>query len=117
MDKWGYSYLIELQTLWEKGELLITSDFSFSHNVFKSCLLLMCQSKYLWSKGLKESSLVITYFFLAYKIHFDFIRDFFFHSIFLGYSATSEDLVEAHLSSNMVPMYAGFKDGRCQSFF
>ena len=28
------------------------SNFSFSHNVFKSCLLLMCQNEYLWSKGL-----------------------------------------------------------------
>ena len=26
--------------------------FSFSHNVFKSCLFLMRQTKYLWSKGL-----------------------------------------------------------------
>ena len=30
------------------------SNFSFSHNVFKSCLLLMRQNEYLWSKGLKK---------------------------------------------------------------
>ena len=29
------------------------SNFSFSHNVFKSCLLLIRQNEYLWSKGLK----------------------------------------------------------------
>ena len=52
MDKWVYNFLIELKTLWEKEKLLVTSNFSFSHNVFKSCQLLMCQNEYLWSKGL-----------------------------------------------------------------
>ena len=52
MDKWGYSYLIDLKTLWEKEKLLVKSNFSFSHNVFKSCLLLMRHNEYLWSKGL-----------------------------------------------------------------
>ena len=33
-------------------KLLVTSNFSFSHYVFKSCLLLMGQNEYLWSKGL-----------------------------------------------------------------
>ena len=49
----GYNYLIELKTLWEKKKLLVKSNFFFSHNVFKSCLLLMLQNEYLWSKGLK----------------------------------------------------------------
>ena len=31
--------------------LQVTSIFSFSHNVFKSCLVLMSQNEYLWSKG------------------------------------------------------------------
>ena len=44
--------------LWEKEKLLITSNFSFSRTVFKSCLFLMCQNEYLWSKGLKEKMLV-----------------------------------------------------------
>ena len=52
MDKWGYSYLIELKTLWEKEKLLVMSNFSFSQNVVNSCLLLMHQNEYLWSKGL-----------------------------------------------------------------
>ena len=30
-----------LKTLWEKEKLLVTSNLFFSHNVFKSCLLLM----------------------------------------------------------------------------
>ena len=50
----GYNYLIELKTLLEKEKLLVTSNFFFSHNVFKSCLLLMRQNEYLWSKGLNH---------------------------------------------------------------
>ena len=42
----------ESKTLWEKEKLLVTSNFCFSLNVFKSCLLLICQTEYLWSKGL-----------------------------------------------------------------
>ena len=38
-----------------KEKLLVTSNFSFSHNVFKSCLLLMRQNEYLWNKGLKSA--------------------------------------------------------------
>ena len=52
MDKWGYSYLIELKILSEKEKLLVTSNFSSSHNFFKSYLLLMHQNEYPWSKGL-----------------------------------------------------------------
>ena len=59
MDKWGYNHLIEQKTLREKEKLLVTSNFSFSHNVFKSCLLLMRQTQYLWSKGLKILKLCI----------------------------------------------------------
>ena len=33
------------------------SNFSFSLNVFKSCLLLMRQNEYLWSKGLTHFSI------------------------------------------------------------
>ena len=50
--KWGYNYLSEWKTLWEKEKLLVTSNFFFSHNVFKSCLYLMRQNEYLWSKEL-----------------------------------------------------------------
>ena len=38
--------------MWEKKKLLVTSNFSFPHNVFKSCLVLMHQNEYLWSKKL-----------------------------------------------------------------
>ena len=37
----------------EKEKLLVSSNFFFSHNVFKRCLLLMCQNGNIWSKGLK----------------------------------------------------------------
>ena len=38
----------------KKEKLLVTSNFSFFHNVFKSCQLLMRQNEYLWNKGLKH---------------------------------------------------------------
>ena len=38
-----------------KGEIACTSNFFFSHNVIKSCLLLMRQNKYLSSSGLDKS--------------------------------------------------------------
>ena len=41
VDKWGCSFLIEEKTFWEKKKLLATSSFFISHNVFKSCQLLM----------------------------------------------------------------------------
>ena len=34
------------------------SNFFFSHNVFKSCLLLMHQNQYLWRKGLTNKSYI-----------------------------------------------------------
>ena len=44
--------------IWTNGDtiiwLFITSNFSFSHNVFKNSLLLMHQNEYLWSEGLKQ---------------------------------------------------------------
>ena len=58
MEKWGYNYLIEQKTLWEKEKLLVTSNFSFSYIVFKSCMLLMRQIEYIWSKGLTERMIV-----------------------------------------------------------
>ena len=54
MNKWGYIYLNVLIKLWEKEKLLVMSNFSFSHNVFKSRLLLICQNEYLWRKGLRQ---------------------------------------------------------------
>ena len=54
IDIWGYSFLTEKKTLWEKKKLLVTSNFLFSHNVFKSCVFLMCLNEYLWSKGLSS---------------------------------------------------------------
>ena len=35
LTKMAESYLNGLKTLWENGKLLITSNFSFSHSVFK----------------------------------------------------------------------------------
>ena len=40
-----------VENIVEKEKLLIMSNFFFSHNVLKSCLLFMCQNEYLWSNG------------------------------------------------------------------
>ena len=53
MNKSGY-WMSRKQ--WEKEKLLVTSNFSFSHNVFKSCLLLMRQNEYMWNKGLNTGT-------------------------------------------------------------
>ena len=60
VEKWGYSYLIELKKLWEKEKLLVTGNLSFFHNVFNSRPLLMRQNEYLWSKGLIPLQKVLT---------------------------------------------------------
>ena len=49
----------------KKEKLLITSNFSFSLDVFESCLLLKYQNEYLWSKGLKKP----TYFSSAHTFN------------------------------------------------
>ena len=43
-----------VENIVEKEKLLVTSNFSFFHNVFKSCLLLMHQNGYLWSKEFRK---------------------------------------------------------------
>ena len=43
-----------VENIMRKGEVARESNFSFSRNVFKSCLLLICQNEYLWSKGLTD---------------------------------------------------------------
>ena len=45
--------------MWEKEKLLVMSNFSFSHNIFKHCLLLMHQNEYLWGKGLISQTLIL----------------------------------------------------------
>ena len=45
--------------MWEKEKLLVTSNFFFANNAFKSRLLLMHQNEFLWCKGLILSSIHI----------------------------------------------------------
>ena len=40
------------KTLWEKEKLLVTSNFSFSHNVFKRLILQACKNQGLFGQGL-----------------------------------------------------------------
>ena len=42
-----------LKTLWEKEKLLVTSDFSFSHSVFKRLVLQTRKNQGLFGKGLR----------------------------------------------------------------
>ena len=39
------------KTLWEKEKLLVTSNFSFSHNVFKTLVLQTHKNQVLFGKG------------------------------------------------------------------
>ena len=41
------------KTLWEKEKLLVTSNFSFSHSVFKRLVLQTHKNQGLFGKGLK----------------------------------------------------------------
>ena len=41
-----------MKTLWQKEKLLFLSNFSFSHDVFKSCLLQMRQNAPIGGKGI-----------------------------------------------------------------
>ena len=47
-----FSKLLE-KTLWEKEKLLVTSNFSFSHSVFRRPLLQTRKNQGLFGKGLK----------------------------------------------------------------
>ena len=44
-----------LKTLWVKEKLLVTSNFSFSHNVFKRFVLQTCKNQGLCGKGLNRA--------------------------------------------------------------
>ena len=43
-----------LKTLWEKEKLLVTSNFSFTHSVFKRLVLQTCKNQGLFGKGLSQ---------------------------------------------------------------
>ena len=43
-----------LKTLWEKEKLLVTSNFSFSHSVFKRFVLQTRKNQGLFGKGLRD---------------------------------------------------------------
>ena len=47
-----------LKTLWEKEKLLITSNFSFSHSVFKWLVLQTRKNRGLFGKGLKPGPML-----------------------------------------------------------
>ena len=48
------SYLNGQKTLWKKEKLLVTSNFSFSHSVFKRIELQTRKNQGLFGKGLRE---------------------------------------------------------------
>ena len=61
---------------------LVVSNFSFSHNVFKICLLLMRENEYLWSKGysslksiIKDQFTTLPFFWLGGGLAWDTGRD------------------------------------------
>ena len=60
------------KTLWEKEKLLVTSNFSFFHSVFKRFLLQTSKIKGLFWKGLKKNVNNIK----VPQKHFDFLTSF-----------------------------------------
>ena len=48
------------KTLWEKEKLLVTSNFSFSHSVFKRLVLQTGKNQGLFGKGLMKKKVVPT---------------------------------------------------------
>ena len=48
------SFPNEWKTLWEKDKLLVTSNLSFSHSVFKRLALMLCKNQALFEKGLND---------------------------------------------------------------
>ena len=59
---------ITLKTLWEKKKLLVTSNFSFSHNVFHHYISLVPQNAALWDNGSKITGIGIFQFFSTNQI-------------------------------------------------
>ena len=45
------------KTMWKKDKVLVTSNFSFSHSVFKRLVLQTLKSQDLFGKGLRPRSL------------------------------------------------------------
>ena len=64
-----------MSKIWTNGvqlsdsvENIIMSSFFFSHNVFKCCLLMMHQNKYLWSKSLNLGDIQFPIYFPNWKL-------------------------------------------------
>ena len=55
------SFLKGLKTLWEKEKLLVTSNFSFSHSVFKRLVQKTRKKQGLFGKGLTRYHTIPTF--------------------------------------------------------
>ena len=64
-DENGRMFSKQVETLWEKEKLLVTSNFSFSHGVFKRLVLQTCKNQGLFGKGLKPCLLSS----IVYRLH------------------------------------------------
>ena len=71
------------KTLWEKEKLLITSNFSFSHSVFKRLRLQTRKNQGLFGKGLNKcSSLILRKNYLNIYLHFLLLPTMFSNGLF-----------------------------------
>ena len=61
----SYNYRKKLITMWQKEILIILSNFSFCHDVFKSCILQKCQNVSIGRKGLNTNELNLTRSFIV----------------------------------------------------
>ena len=86
------------------------SNFSFSHNVFKSCLLLMRQNEYLWSKGwtLWERNKPIRWFSSRNTAEIIVILWFILITVFHK-SSQSRLKIRIHILWSQILIYTGLK--------
>ena len=87
--------------LWEKEKLPVTSNFSFSNNVFRSSLLLMCQNEYRWSKGLKLNVYISCSHDESLHLWFDFHETYITAKLFTTQCLLLITLTEKLLENNV----------------
>ena len=63
----------EYKTMWEKEKLLVTSNFSFPHGVFKRLVLQTRKNQGLFGKGLNKSILWIYNYVMYWSVQINYI--------------------------------------------
>ena len=56
-----------LKTLWEKAKLLIMSNFSFSHSVYKRLVLQICTAGLVWERVRSRPLLMVNFYHMSWS--------------------------------------------------